>query len=63
MGELRAIDGYIGGLVVRTALKLAPLLLARPGRAKASRMEANRPLERFFQRLRTPSGFTKHDDH
>ncbi|GGA14188.1 tyrosine-type recombinase/integrase [Dyella caseinilytica] len=32
MGELlRAIDGYTGGLVVRTALKLAPLLFVRPG--------------------------------
>lgn len=32
MGELlRAIEGYTGGLVVRTALKLAPLLFVRPG--------------------------------
>lgn len=32
MGELlRAIDGYTGGLVVRTALKLAPLLFVSPG--------------------------------
>ena len=32
MGELlRAIDGYTGSLVVRTALKLAPLLFVRPG--------------------------------
>jgi len=32
VGELlRAIDGYTGGLVVRSALKLAPLLFVRPG--------------------------------
>lgn len=32
MGELlRAIDSYTGGLVVRSALKLAPLLFVRPG--------------------------------
>jgi integrase len=32
IGELlRAIDGYTGGLVVRSALKLAPLLFMRPG--------------------------------
>lgn len=32
MGELlRAIDGYTGSLVVRSALKLAPLLFVRPG--------------------------------
>ncbi|MBE1162525.1 tyrosine-type recombinase/integrase [Dyella acidiphila] len=32
VGELlRAIEGYTGGLVVRTALKLAPLLFVRPG--------------------------------
>ena len=28
---LRAIDGYRGSLVVRTALRLAPMLLTRPG--------------------------------
>lgn len=28
---LRAIDGYSGGLIVRSALKLAPLLFVRPG--------------------------------
>ena len=28
---LRAIDGYAGGLVVRSALKLAPLVFTRPG--------------------------------
>jgi integrase len=32
VGELlRAIDGYTGGLIVRSALKLAPLLFVRPG--------------------------------
>lgn len=32
IGELlRAIDSYTGGLVVRTALKLAPLVFVRPG--------------------------------
>jgi integrase len=32
MGELlRAIDGYTGSFVVRSALKLAPLLFVRPG--------------------------------
>jgi integrase len=32
IGELlRASDGYTGGLVVRSALKLAPLLFTRPG--------------------------------
>jgi len=32
IGELlRAIDGYTGGLVVRSALKLAPLVFMRPG--------------------------------
>lgn len=32
VGELlRAIDGYSGSLVVRTALRLAPLLFVRPG--------------------------------
>lgn len=32
VGELlRAIDGYTGGFVVRCALKLAPLVFARPG--------------------------------
>lgn len=32
VGELlRAIDGYTGGLIVRSALRLAPLLFVRPG--------------------------------
>ena len=32
VGELlRAIDGYTGGIVARSALKLAPLVFARPG--------------------------------
>lgn len=30
-GLLRAIDGYEGGLIVRCALKLAPLVFVRPG--------------------------------
>lgn len=36
-GELlRAIDGYKGGLVVRAALKLAPMLFQRPGELRGA---------------------------
>ena len=34
---LRAIDGYQGGLVVRSALRLAPLLFVRPGELRSAR--------------------------
>ena len=33
---LRAIDGYQGGLVVRSALQLVPLLFVRPGELRAA---------------------------
>lgn len=36
---LRALWGYDGGAVVRAALKLAPLLFARPGELRAARWE------------------------
>lgn len=38
-GLLRAIDGYKGGLVVRSALKLAPLCFVRPGESRHARWE------------------------
>ena len=34
---LRAMDGYQGGLVVRSALRLAPLLFVRPGELRSAR--------------------------
>lgn len=34
---LRAIDGYQGGLVVRCALRLAPLVFVRPGELRSAR--------------------------
>jgi integrase len=34
---LRAMDGYQGGMVVRSALRLAPLLFVRPGELRAAR--------------------------
>ena len=34
---LRAIEGYQGGLVVRSALRLAPLLFVRPGELRSAR--------------------------
>lgn len=34
---LRAINGYQGGLVVRSALRLAPLLFVRPGELRSAR--------------------------
>jgi integrase len=34
-----AIHGYQGGLVVRTALRLAPLVFVRPGELRAARWE------------------------
>ena len=34
---LTAIDGYQGGLVVRSALRLAPLLFVRPGELRSAR--------------------------
>ena len=35
-GLLRAIEGYTGTLVVRTALQLAPMLMLRPGELRAA---------------------------
>ena len=34
---LRSIDGYQGGLIVRAALRLAPLVFVRPGELRAAR--------------------------
>lgn len=40
VGELlRAIDGYSGGLVVKCALRLAPLVFVRPGELRKARWE------------------------
>jgi integrase len=36
---MRAIHGYQGGLVVRTALRLAPLVFVRPGELRAARWD------------------------
>ncbi|MBE7942081.1 MULTISPECIES: integrase arm-type DNA-binding domain-containing protein [Ramlibacter] len=36
---LRAIDGYSGSFVVRTALRLAPLLMLRPGELRQARWD------------------------
>ena len=36
---LRSIDGYQGGLIVRSALRLAPLLFVRPGELRSARWE------------------------
>lgn len=38
-GLLRASDGYKGGPVVRTALKIAPILFQRPGNLRAMRWQ------------------------
>lgn len=35
-GLLRAIDGYVGGLVTRCALRLAPLVFVRPGELRTA---------------------------
>jgi integrase len=34
---LQAIEGYQGGLIVRTALRLAPLVFVRPGELRSAR--------------------------
>lgn len=38
-GLLRALHGYSGSLVVRTALKLAPMVMLRPGELRKARWE------------------------
>lgn len=36
-GLLRACDSYVGGIIVRTALRLAPLVFVRPGELREAR--------------------------
>ena len=56
---LRAIDTYQGGLVVRAALRLAPLVFVRPGELRAAKWE-NLDLNRAEWKYTTSKTKTEH---
>lgn len=69
LGELmRAISAYRGGLIVRTALQLAPILFQRPGELRAAawaEMDLNNALWTIpsARMKRTKEGKENGDDH